>query len=139
MSGSAGRILVVDDDADIAALVGEVLEDEGYELATVRDRRLESVRAAVERLRPDCVLLDGVGRGAFGTSWADAAWMTGLPGPVPVVMFSADREATDEANKNESARSRAAGFSAVVSKPFDLDEFVGIVKRAVGASPFRDA
>jgi CheY-like chemotaxis protein len=139
VSGSAGRILVVEDDAGIVDLVREILEDEGYELATLRDRRLESVRAAVERLRPDCVLLDGVGRGAFGTSWADAAWMTGLPGPVPVVMFSGDREATDEAHENESERSRAAGFSAVVSKPFDLDELVGIVKRAVGESPFRDA
>jgi CheY-like chemotaxis protein len=65
--------------------------------------------------------------------------MTGLPGPVPVVMFSVDRKATDEANENASERSRAAGFSAVVSKPFDLDELVGLVKRAVGASPFRVA
>jgi DNA-binding response OmpR family regulator len=66
-------VLIVDDDADIAGLVEELLRDEGYVVEVLPDRSLESVRTAVERVRPDCVLLDGEVRGTFGSSWDDAA------------------------------------------------------------------
>ena len=44
--------VLVDDDADMADLVEELRTDEGYVVATLRDRSEESVRATVERLRP---------------------------------------------------------------------------------------
>jgi CheY-like chemotaxis protein len=59
MREPVGRVLVDDDDADIADLAEELLTDLGYIVTTLRDRDEESVRATVERLRPDCVLLDG--------------------------------------------------------------------------------
>lgn len=137
MREPAGRVLVVDDDADIADLVEGFLSDEGYIVTTLHDRDLESVRAAVERLRPDCVLLDGAIPGVFGESWADAAWLAAMPAPVPVILFSADTQVTGEARINESTRSRAAHFSSVLPKPFDLDELARVVALAVGQSPFR--
>jgi DNA-binding response OmpR family regulator len=137
LSSTPTRMLIVDDDAGIAALVDEIFTDEGYAVTTMRDRDLESVRAAVVRLRPDCVLLDGGGRGDYGDSWTDAAWMTEQIHAVPVIMFSADRLATDEAASNASVRSQAAGFAAVVQKPFDLDELIRLVALAVTHSPFR--
>jgi two-component system, chemotaxis family, chemotaxis protein CheY len=130
-------VLVVDDDAAIAELVEEFLTSEGYTVALLRDRGLESVQAAVERLRPDCVLLDGYARGSENTSWAEAAWMASQVDAVPVILFSADLQATSEAAGGESARSHAAGFSSVLSKPFDLDELVRVVARAVSHSPCR--
>ena len=138
MREPTGRVLVVDDDADIADLVEEFLSDEGYIVTTLHDRDLESVRAAVERFRPDCVLLDGAIPGVFGESWADAAWMAAMPAPVPVIMFSADTQVTSEARSNETARSRAAHFSSVLPKPFDLDELLGVVALAVSRSPLRE-
>ena len=41
---------IVDDDAGIATLVDEIFTDEGYVVTIMRDRHLNSVRAAVERL-----------------------------------------------------------------------------------------
>jgi len=97
----------------------------------------EIVQDAVERLRPDCVLLDGYVPGSYGGSWAEAAWMRAQITPVPVIMFSAEQGATAEANVNLSERSRAAGFSSVLPKPFELDELLGVVALAVSQSPFR--
>ena len=119
------------------SLVEALLTDQGYIVTTLRDRNEESVRATVERLRPDCVLLDGDVPGNYGESWGDAAWMTASPAPVPVIMFSADRQATGEARDDESERSQAAHFSSVLPKPFDLDELLRVVALAVSQSPFR--
>ena len=56
---------------------------------------------------------------------------------VPVIMFTADVLGSREARQATSRRSRAAQFDAVLDKPFDLDELVVTVNRAVGhAVPF---
>jgi CheY-like chemotaxis protein len=49
-------------------------------------------------------------------------------------MFTVDSGATREAQTGASARSRAAGFAAVLPKPFDLDELLGAVARAASAA-----
>jgi CheY-like chemotaxis protein len=49
-------------------------------------------------------------------------------------MFTVDAGAASEAETGESARSRAAGFAAVLPKPFDLDELLGAVARAASAA-----
>jgi len=46
-----GLVLVVEDDADIAELVDELLTSEGYAVERLRDRRIGSVQAAIARLR----------------------------------------------------------------------------------------
>jgi len=137
MGEARETVLVVDDDNDIADLVDEFLTSEGYGVTTLRGRNVESVQAAVERLRPDCVLLDGYVQGGENMSWTEAAWMASQVDAVPVILFSADRQATSEAEGDESERSHAAGFSSVLSKPFDLDELVRVVALAVSQSPFR--
>ena len=137
MREPVGRVLVVDDDADIADVVEQTLTDEGYAVTILADPNAEAIRTIVVELRPDCVLLDSDVPGAFGASWANAAWMAAQSQAVPVIMFSADRRATDEARADESERSHAAHFSSVLPKPFDLDELVRVVALAVSQSPFR--
>jgi CheY-like chemotaxis protein len=134
---SQGLVLLVEDDADIAELVDELLTSEGYAVEQLRDRKIGSVQAAVARLRPDCVLLDGDVPGSYGTSWDEAAWMTAQDAAVPVIMFSADAGATREAQMNGSERSLAAGFAMVVSKPFDIDDLLRAIGVAAACSPFR--
>jgi DNA-binding response OmpR family regulator len=133
-----GLVLLVEDDADIAELVDELLTSEGYAVEQLRDRKIGSVQAAVSRLRPDCVLLDGDVPGSYGTSWDEAAWMTAQDAAVPVIMFSADAGAIREAQMNESERSLVAGFAMVVPKPFALDELLRAVGVAAACSPFRE-
>ena len=134
---AAAVVLVVEDDPEIGNLLEEFLTDEGYSVMVLRSRGVESVQDTVGRLRPDCVLLDGDARGGYGRSWADAAAMTATAPPVPVIMFSAEQGATAEATMNLSDRSRAAGFSSVLPKPFELDDLLRAITAAVNQSPFR--
>ncbi|MDH4259795.1 MAG: sigma-54 dependent transcriptional regulator, partial [Gammaproteobacteria bacterium] len=53
---SSSRILVVDDEADIRGLLGEILTDEGYEVEAAADAA--AARRACARQEPDLVLLD---------------------------------------------------------------------------------
>jgi DNA-binding response OmpR family regulator len=122
-------VLVVDDYPEIGLLVEEILTDEGYAIAILRRPDRTSVQHAVEELRPGCILLDGDWHGE-GSSWAIAEAITAKRIPVPVIMFSADREATDEAHIRASQRSRLAGFASVLPKPFDIDELVKLVTGA---------
>lgn len=138
---AAAKILIVDNDHDISDLVRSVLTDEGYEVACVYEHVGDEVVAAVGRLEPDCVILDGEsGRGGdYGASWKVAARMQSRDRQVPVIMFTAHAPASDEAAAGESERARAAHFAAVVRKPFDVDELVDAVAKATGGSDRFDA
>ena len=58
MREPVGRVLVIDDDADIADIVEQVLTDEGYAVTILADPDAEAIHASVVELQPDCVLLD---------------------------------------------------------------------------------
>jgi hypothetical protein len=59
---------------------------------------------------------------------------------VPVIMFSTHIAAVQEAQEHTSARSQAARFHAIITKPFDMDELVDTVASAVGAAvPFNSS
>jgi DNA-binding response OmpR family regulator len=134
---SMGRVLIVDDDRDIGDLVHAILTDEGFAVSLLHQQNPDAIRVSVNRLEPDCILLDGQSPDEYGPSWADAAWMSSRDRPVPVVMFTAHRAARDEAEAGESQRSREARFAAVLPKPFDIDQLLDAVSTAVGrAEPF---
>jgi CheY-like chemotaxis protein len=138
VAADVGRtVLVVEDDDDLGDLLRAVVTDAGYAAAILPDARPAAVRAAVDRLEPACVLLDGEGSHGYGASWEVAAGMRARPRPVPAVMFTADAGAAGEARAGTSARSRAAGFGAVLPKPFDLDDLLGAVARTASAEPAR--
>src|SRR3954452_4450654 len=54
---TSGRVLVVDDDADIRESVREVLEEEGYSVVLANDGQ-ESYDYLAGNPPPDCVVLD---------------------------------------------------------------------------------
>jgi CheY-like chemotaxis protein len=137
--GDVGRkVLIVDDDSDIAHLVEEVLSEDGYAITILSDARLEAIQAAVAQLEPDCMLLDGGVGSGYGASWESAALMAARLPAVPVIMFTAHAGAAAEAMENTSERSQAAGFAAVLPKPFNLTELLRAVEVAVGQSPRAD-
>lgn len=132
--GTPYRVLLVDDDADVADVVVAILTDEDYLVDVLVDTSHPSVMAAVGRQEPDCILLDGAKGYEYGTSWAEAAYLGARERPIPTIMFSAHAGDVKEARKEESDRARAAEFAAVLAKPFSLDDLLEAVATACGLS-----
>jgi CheY-like chemotaxis protein len=132
--GQGGRVpsvLIVDNDSVIAQLVGEMLTDEGYQVKVLLDTSAIAVQTAVVHDFPSCVVLDGRGHDDYGESWQTAAWLKQRPAPVPVIMLTGHRRVAEEARAGETPRSQAASFVAILEKPFNLDDLVAAVGRAV--------
>ena len=67
--GQPGRkVLIVDDDEDIANLVEEALSEDGYAVTILREAESGAIDEAVALHRPDCILLDGGAGGGYGDS-----------------------------------------------------------------------
>lgn len=124
-------ILVIDDDRDMGEVVTAILGDEGFQVTVLDPISDETVRAAIGSLEPDCILLDGVEAAEYAEAWATAAGVRHRERPIPTVMFTAHRFDADEASAGTSQRAVQAGFSAVVRKPFHIDDLVATVRRAV--------
>jgi DNA-binding response OmpR family regulator len=119
------RVLIVESDSGVGAVVEGILVDAGHTAVVLTNARPEAVLATVERHEPDCVLLDGGSRVAYDTSWDVAAWLRSRPRPVPTVMFTVHTDAIIEVRTGLTARSR--DFAAVLSKPFELDDLLATV------------
>ena len=132
--GAPFRVLLIDDDADIADVVLAILTDEEISVDVLADTSHQSVMAAVGKLEPDCILLDGARGDRYGESWAEAAYLGARERSVPTIMFSAHAGDVLEAKQEETDRARAAEFAAVLSKPFSLDDLVAAVATACGRS-----
>jgi len=126
-----GTVLVVEDDRDIGAVVEQILTDEGFAVSLLESAGPASIRTAVARLEPDCILLDGESPRGYGASWADAAWIRTRDRAASVIMFTGHDAAIREAEEQRSVRSRGAGFAGILPKPFDLDQLIETVSRAV--------
>jgi CheY-like chemotaxis protein len=134
------RVLLVDDDADVADVVLAILSDDGYSVGVLVDVSHESILAAVGRQEPDCILLDGSVGPEYGSSWAEAAHLAARERPIPTIMFSAHAGDVREARQEQSDRARAAEFAAILQKPFALDDLLTAVATACGKSePFNQS
>jgi CheY-like chemotaxis protein len=134
MASEPLRVLLVDNDQDVRDLVHAVLTDEGYAVTTLGEMDHAAIAAEVGRTEPDCILLDGAGGPAFGDSWSAAAYLRTRERTVPTVMFTGHSKAVREAREHRTDRAVEAGFTAVVPKPFLLDDLLAAVEKAAGRS-----
>lgn len=111
------RVVVVEDDADIAALLTDILDAEGFVPATVSDAAgLEGELAQ----RPDLIVLDlRLTRG--GAANVMNSLRAREMGDVPILLLSAASDLPD--------RARELGVTSFLAKPFELEEFVVLVRR----------
>jgi DNA-binding NtrC family response regulator len=125
---STSHILVVDDEPDIRTLVKEILEDEGYRVATAENGA--KARQALRERRPDLVLLDIWMPDIDGISllkeWSE---MDGLPCPVIMMSGHGTVETAVEATR--------LGAYDFLEKPLSLAKLLLTVERAVEADKLK--
>jgi two-component system, sensor histidine kinase ChiS len=113
------RVIVVEDDGDIASLLTDILETEGYAPVAVSDA--DSLKDELDR-RPDLVVLDlRLTRG--GANHILESLRTRGMADVPILLLSA---ATDLPE-----RARELGVAQWLAKPFELEEFLVVVRDMV--------
>jgi CheY-like chemotaxis protein len=127
------RVLVVEDDADAANSLAQLLRLEGYEVQIARDGPAACAVAATSL--PDVVLVDIALPGCNGYEVArrirqqgTAAW----PRPFLVAITGSPRDIDRE-------RSRAVGIDLYFSKPIEPDVLLGFLRRLAAARPEHDA
>ena len=130
MSSETIRILVIDDDADVTALVRAALESGGYEVFVADSGRSGLELAYTEH--PHLILLDVVMPGMDGYQVCQELQF-GYTKDIPVVFLTGHAELGD---MKEARRSGASGY---IIKPFRVDHLLSSVRDLLrDASVFRD-
>lgn len=124
----AKRVLVIEDDDTVLALIRAALESEGFEAACYADCDL-GVTAALERA-PDLVILDLTSshRGLMNESAYRGLRSHPSTARVPVILCTGRRDNTIRRTLDELP-------PFVVYKPFRVADLVRIVREALGAGP----
>ncbi len=122
-------ILVVDDEADIRDIISDLMQDEGHTARTAHDA--DSALAALEQSPPDLIILD---------IWLQGSRMDGIevlkkvkrdnPG-IPVVIISG------HGNIEVAVAAVQQGAYDFIEKPFNMDQLMVVVGRALEASRLR--
>lgn len=114
----AHRVLVVDDDDELADVVRQVLRDAGYSVATVRHGA--AALELVGHIVPDLILLDLTMPIMDGWSFVSQYRRTAKES-ARIVLLTANAHAAEIA--------RSLGADGYITKPFDMEDLVGIVGR----------
>src|SRR3954447_24171938 len=122
----AGRVLVVDDDDVIRQLITVNLELEGFEVIPAVDGQdaLDKVKDA----QPDVVTLDVMMPRVDGWEAAERLRADPETAHIKVILLSA------RAQESDIQRGERIGVDAYLTKPFDPDELIDVVRRMVAAS-----
>jgi len=119
---SCHSILVVDDDADIRSRLTEILGDEGYRVAGVRNGR-EALAYLQAQTRPSLILLDMMMPEMDGWRFRLEQQKSPELAALPVVILSAHAYQEDE------LKSLAAGAAAFLRKPCTPIELAEMLRR----------
>ena len=114
---AALRVLVVEDDAIIGALLAEMLEGMGHDVCAVEATEADAVTAAA-RWRPDLMIVDVRLAEGSGISAVDEIHRAR---PVPHVFVSAD------ISRLQSLRPGAA----IIQKPYSEADLARVMRRAL--------
>ena len=127
--GRAQRILVVEDEADIAALIAYQLTREGFRVETAA--KGSDALAAVNREIPDLLVLDRMLPGMSGDEILRSLRADPSTSSIPVLVLTAKREQEDRIKGLE------LGADDYLTKPFSPRELVlrvqAILRRAAEA------
>ena len=122
-SRQSGRILVVDDNADMREYVGRLLAEQGWEVEAAPDGEaaLQSARARL----PDLVLTDVMMPGLDGFGLLRALKLDERTRAVPVILLSA------RAGEEAAIEGMQKGADDYLVKPFSAKQLVSVVAARV--------
>jgi CheY-like chemotaxis protein len=125
-------ILVVDDEVEVAEAIRRVLEQAGFSVA-VANGAMEAVQAA-EMQRPDIVVTDMIMPKANGLELIKT--LRDSHPPVRVIAISGGGSFGLHSYKPDAikthaylAAAREAGADEVLTKPFDMNDLLAVVRR----------
>lgn len=120
----ATHILLVDDDASIRLLVGQILCREGYAVSPISDGT--EAATIIEDISPDLVLTDYAMPGMDG--WALALLVRRLRPGTPVLLITGSPGALAKAQESGNP------FEGVLSKPFRTQELLSMIQELLEKS-----
>jgi DNA-binding response OmpR family regulator len=123
-AASAGTIVIVDDTPELLDLLDALLTDEGYRV--IPCQHATQAHELIAREQPDLVMLDLRMAGVAAWEVLDRLKADDATANIPVIVCSG---AVDELQAAEP-RLRALRCDILV-KPFDIDDLVARVRRAV--------
>ena len=114
------KVLIIEDDKDLAELLAYNLENEGYSATCVHDGKLGLVQAGTDL--PDLILLDLMLSGMHGTEVCKALRKDQRTAHIPIIMITAKGDEID----------RVVGFEVgaddYIVKPFSMREVLLRIK-----------
>ena len=113
------KILVIDDDEDMVEMLQLILTSRGYKVLASPNGAFFS---EMSKDMPDLILLDVLLSGEDGREICQRLKSSDQTRHIPVILFSA------HSNLSNATASRY-GADEFLSKPFDLDELLDIVKK----------
>jgi DNA-binding response OmpR family regulator len=125
------RILVAEDDAEIAALLQMALEDEGYAVHVVSEPEM-----AIQQLRDNrfALLISDQLSGAPNILSAEVRqWVHQVATSQPTVLLTARDWAAHISDEERATLAQNLGVAAIVPKPFDVTALLDLVGRLVDA------
>lgn len=111
-------ILIVEDDAENAASLREVLQEEGYPIERAADGA-DALRLLKGGMRPDLMLVDLMMPNIDGWKLATALRADASLQTIPIVLLTADARGKEAAQQ--------LGVNAYLSKPVDLGTLLDTV------------
>ncbi len=127
MAQRLGRVLVVDDDEVIRRLIAVNLQLEGFDVSTAVDG--QDCLDKVGLIGPDVITLDVMMPRLDG--WETAIQLRKSPetAHIKVVLITA------RAQEDDKSRASDVGADAYLTKPFDPNEMIRIVRELAGRNP----
>jgi CheY-like chemotaxis protein len=111
------RVMVAEDDVDLATMLGEFLDDEGFDVQRVANGEEAMLRIGDQC--PDLLITDIHMPKVDGLTLIH--WLRGAEFGIPVVLLSGAVPPIDEPGIHHLA------------KPFDLDDLLDVITAALGA------
>jgi len=118
------KILIVEDNMDIATLLKDLLESQKYEVMVCYDG-IQGNEIA-HKAMPDLILLDLMLPAGGGFYVLEKLKLSSLTKFIPIIVLTASKE------KEHREKALAAGVEAFIEKPYDNAELLDTIKKILG-------